>query len=210
MSQARVLGIVGLAALAVAAVAYAQTTVTPVAPTAQVQTAPLDAKPEKTVWGDAKAGASKAGTCAACHGLDGNPTDPQYPRLAGQSERYIAQQIALFDGLEPGLQQQSLEDVLRDAEQMEENINRLHDLWRRGDAEGIEAETNQRMRDEYPGLYDRINRDRNLAWLPVLQERLDRGGNDDDVLVVVGALHLLGDDGLVHLLREAGYTVERL
>ena len=78
------------------------------------------------------------------------------------------------------------------------------------DAEGIEAETNQRMRDEYPGLYDRINRDRNLAWLPVLQERLDRGGNDDDVLVVVGALHLLGDDGLVHLLREAGYTVERL
>ena len=51
-----------------------------------------------------------------------------------------AEQIALFDGLEPGLQQQSLEDVLRDAEQMEENINRLHDLWRRGDAEGIEAE----------------------------------------------------------------------
>ena len=96
MSQARVLGIVGLAALAVAAVAYAQTTVTPVAPTEQVQTAPLDAKPEKTVWGDAKAGAAKAGTCAACHGLDGNPTDPQYPRLAGQSERYIAQQLALF------------------------------------------------------------------------------------------------------------------
>ena len=80
----------------VAAVAYAQTTVTPVAPTEQVQTAPLDAKPEKTVWGDAKAGAAKAGTCAACHGLDGNPTDPQYPRLAGQSERYIAQQLALF------------------------------------------------------------------------------------------------------------------
>ncbi|TWI06836.1 c-type cytochrome [Aerolutibacter ruishenii] len=96
MSQARVLGIVGLVAFAAAAVAYAQTTVTPVEPTAQVQTAPLDAKPEKTVWGDAKAGAAKAGTCAACHGLDGNPTDPQYPRLAGQSERYIAQQLALF------------------------------------------------------------------------------------------------------------------
>ncbi|GAB3755621.1 c-type cytochrome [Lysobacter olei] len=96
MSQARVLGFAGLAALAVAAVAYAQTTVTPVAPTEQVQTAPLDAKPEKTVWGDAKAGAAKAGTCAACHGLDGNPTDPQYPRLAGQSERYIAHQLALF------------------------------------------------------------------------------------------------------------------
>lgn len=121
-----------------------------------------------------------------------------------------AQQIALFDGMDAELQQQSLEDVLLDAEKMEENINRLHDLWRRGDVEGMEAETNQRMRDEYPELYARINRDRNLAWLPVLKQRLDRGGKDEDVLVVVGALHLLGDDGLVHLMREAGYTVERL
>ena len=96
MSQARILGIVGVVAFAAAAVAYAQTTVTPVPNNAPVQQAPLNTAPEKTVWGDAKAGATKAGTCAACHGLDGNPTDPQYPRLAGQSERYIAHQIALF------------------------------------------------------------------------------------------------------------------
>ncbi|MFD0740290.1 c-type cytochrome [Lysobacter koreensis] len=96
MSQARVLGILGVAVLAVAAVAYAQTTVTPIPENAPVETAPLDAKPEATVWGDAKAGATKAGTCAACHGLDGNPSDPQYPRIAGQSERYVAQQLALF------------------------------------------------------------------------------------------------------------------
>jgi len=96
MSHARVLGILGIAALTVAAVAYAQTTVTPIPDNAPVQTAPLNSAPEKVVWGDVKAGAAKAGTCAACHGLDGNPADPQYPRLAGQSERYIAQQIALF------------------------------------------------------------------------------------------------------------------
>ena len=95
MSQARVLGLVGLAALAAAAVAYAQATVTPIPDKEPVQTAPLNAA-AKASWGDVKAGATKAGTCAACHGLDGNPTDPQYPRLAGQSERYIAHQIALF------------------------------------------------------------------------------------------------------------------
>ncbi|MUV12984.1 c-type cytochrome [Noviluteimonas gilva] len=95
MRHARVLGYVGLsAAFAVAAVAFAQSTVTPVAPDAQVQTKPLvEAKP---VWGDEKRGAQKAGTCAACHGLDGNPTDPQYPRLAGMPERYIAHQLELF------------------------------------------------------------------------------------------------------------------
>ena len=35
--------------------------------------------------------------CAACHGLDGNPPEGlPYPRIAGQSERYISQQLALF------------------------------------------------------------------------------------------------------------------
>ncbi|MAL03907.1 MAG: hypothetical protein CL625_06510 [Arenimonas sp.] len=121
-----------------------------------------------------------------------------------------AEQIALFDGMDPRLQQQSLEDVLSDAGEMEQNINRLHALWRQGDVAGMEAETNQRMREDYPELYARINRDRNLAWLPVIRKRLDRGGEDEDVLVVVGALHLLGEDGLVRLLRDAGYTVERL
>src|SRR3546814_6436232 len=42
------------------------------------------------------AGAQKAAVCAACHGVDGNPADPMYPRMAGQSERYIARQLALF------------------------------------------------------------------------------------------------------------------
>ena len=95
MRHARVLGYVGIAAaFAVAAVAFAQSTVTPVAPDAQVETKPLvEAKP---VWGDVKRGDAKAGTCAACHGLDGNPTDPQYPRLAGMPERYIAHQLELF------------------------------------------------------------------------------------------------------------------
>ena len=93
MRHARVLGLVGLT-VAFAAVASAQSTVTPVAPDAPVQTKPLvEAKP---VWGDAKKGATLAGTCAACHGLDGNPTDAQYPRLAGMPERYVSHQLTLF------------------------------------------------------------------------------------------------------------------
>jgi len=55
---------------------------------AEVHTGPL--------FGDAKAGESKAAACGACHGMDGNPTDKQYPKLAGQNEAYIARQISLF------------------------------------------------------------------------------------------------------------------
>jgi cytochrome c553 len=48
------------------------------------------------ILGDAKAGEGKAAACGACHGMDGNPTDKQYPKLAGQNEAYIARQITLF------------------------------------------------------------------------------------------------------------------
>src|SRR6476469_7971923 len=100
MRHARAYGFAALAALAVAATAYAQTTVTPLPDKAPAQPAPLGAPAvadlAKAHWGDAKAGATKAGACAACHGVDGNPSDPQYPRLAGMPERYVATQLALF------------------------------------------------------------------------------------------------------------------
>jgi cytochrome c553 len=46
--------------------------------------------------GDAKAGETKAATCGACHGLDGNSASNQYPKLAGQHENFVARQLALF------------------------------------------------------------------------------------------------------------------
>ncbi len=46
--------------------------------------------------GDATAGAGKAAVCGACHGMDGNSTDPQYPKLAGQHESYIVHQLTSF------------------------------------------------------------------------------------------------------------------
>ena len=104
MRHARVFAIAGLAVVAVAAVAFAQTTVTPLPDNAPVDTAPLDASAvaelAKTHWGDPKKGAALAGACAACHGLDGNSdaAPALYPRIAGQSERYIARQLALFKG----------------------------------------------------------------------------------------------------------------
>ena len=96
MRHARVLVLAGLAIAVVGAVAFAQTTVAPLPDNAPVQTAPLEIDLTKTSWGDATAGQAKASACAACHGADGNPSDPQYPRIAGQSERYAAHQMALI------------------------------------------------------------------------------------------------------------------
>ena len=96
MRHARVLVLAGLAAAVVGAVAFAQTTVAPLPDNAPVEVAPLEIDLSKTTWGDATAGQAKAAACAACHGADGNPSIPSYPRIAGQSERYTAHQMALI------------------------------------------------------------------------------------------------------------------
>ena len=69
-----------------------------VTPVAEPAAAPVAALEDTTppTFGDPKAGQAKAGACAACHGLDGNSADAQYPKLAGQHERYIWRQLHLF------------------------------------------------------------------------------------------------------------------
>ena len=61
----------------------------PAAPAVAAVEAP--AKP-----GDAAAGQAKAAVCGACHGMDGNSADAQYPKLAGQSEEYLVRQLISF------------------------------------------------------------------------------------------------------------------
>lgn len=46
--------------------------------------------------GDPAAGKTKAATCLACHGADGNSTNPEWPKIAGQHPGYIEKQLAEF------------------------------------------------------------------------------------------------------------------
>jgi uncharacterized protein YbaP (TraB family) len=65
------------------------------------------------------------------------------------------------------------------------------------------------FRRKFPALYRHLDVERNDAWLPKLRAMLD-AEHKRDALVVVGSLHLLGDEGLVAKLRAAGYKVERV
>jgi cytochrome c553 len=46
--------------------------------------------------GSVQDGASKTAVCTACHGPNGNSVNPEWPRLAGQSAVYVAEQLNLF------------------------------------------------------------------------------------------------------------------
>ncbi len=96
MRHAHVLAVSAVIAVVVAAAAVAQTSVIALPDNGPIQTASLEVDFSKTTWGDAQAGQGKAAACAACHGADGNATVELYPSIAGQSERYVAQQMALI------------------------------------------------------------------------------------------------------------------
>ena len=60
---------------------------------------------------------------------------------------------------------------------------------------------------DYPDLYEKLIGARNRAWLPAIEELL---AGDRDAMVVVGAMHLVADDGIIEMLRQKGYTVTQL
>ena len=117
-------------------------------------------------------------------------------------------QVRLFDGMSADEQAGTLKESLQD-EQNAAQVDRLHSQWRNGDDKALYDELSRELRTDYPTLYRRLDTDRNNAWLPKLRAMLD-AEHERDTLVVVGSLHLLGDEGLVAKLRAAGYKVERI
>jgi len=48
------------------------------------------------ITGSAEAGATKAAVCTACHGVNGNSVNPEWPTLAGQNATYLHEQLEMF------------------------------------------------------------------------------------------------------------------
>lgn len=92
----------GLAALALAGTVFAQEAVIDVAvleePAAvEAEEIGIELAVDGSAGpGDASRGESKSAVCAACHGVDGNSSNGEWPKLAGQHELYIARQLALY------------------------------------------------------------------------------------------------------------------
>jgi uncharacterized protein len=78
--------------------------------------------------------------------------------------------------------------------------------WRHGDLQQLESLLRSGA-EESPEFFKSLTTDRNLTWLPKIETML--ADPKDDYLVVTGALHMVGDQGLVELLRRKGYKIVR-
>jgi len=115
-------------------------------------------------------------------------------------------QIGLFDALPPEQQQAMLEQTLDELDDGVAVLGKMVTAWRAGELESLSAELLEDFGD-FPGLYEKLVTNRNNAWVPKLERMLDDGHRH---LVVVGALHLVGPDSVIDLLKKRGHQVERL
>ena len=80
----------------------------------------------------------------------------------------------------------------------------VEEAWAAGDVDSI-ASFVAEMKTEAPLLYETLMTDRNRAWMPALKRMME---TETRVVVIAGAAHMAGPDGLPALLRAAGYKVE--
>jgi uncharacterized protein YbaP (TraB family) len=114
-------------------------------------------------------------------------------------------QLGLFDSMSPQDQEGMLKELVAPDSAAKE-LKAIRDAWSSGNAAALDSLLNNGMKSS-PGMFATMITNRNRSWVPKL-ESLIRG--KDDALVVVGAGHLVGREGVVELLRAKGYTIEQL
>ncbi len=114
-------------------------------------------------------------------------------------------QLELFNDLPEATQSSLLLQTLEEASMMGDQLGDLISAWRRGDSAALERELTRSF-DDYPEVYRRLVTDRNRDWTRQLEKLADEDGV---TLVVVGALHLVGENSVIRMLRDRGQRVER-
>ena len=115
-------------------------------------------------------------------------------------------QISRFDTMTMEQQDRMLAETLKALDTEVASVNKLGDAWKAGDAPTVERVVLADLKSD-PVMYQRLLVERNRNWMPKIEALFPRKGH---ALVVVGAAHLIGPDGLLAMLRAKGYTVEQL
>ncbi len=117
------------------------------------------------------------------------------------------EQIGFLTGLGEGEESEFVLLSLRDLGTIADDIESMIVPWREGNIAELNELFIDQMKTETPEVYELLLINRNLAWMPELEAML----NDADTeFALVGVAHLVGEDGLLQMLRNRGYQVRQL
>jgi uncharacterized protein len=118
----------------------------------------------------------------------------------------VDQQLSLLTSMDANLGSDQILESIEELKQLGVMLGEYLAIWRKGDEAKMEELYIKDLK-LYPKLYQTLIVDRNNKWVRNIEGYLNGSGN---TMVVVGAAHLVGADGLVNLLRKRGYKVVKL
>jgi uncharacterized protein YbaP (TraB family) len=118
----------------------------------------------------------------------------------------LPEELGSLSSLSSADQVRMLDQTVDELKDLKSEMGEVTSAWRNGDAARLAALLSIEYR-AFPSLYRPLVTDRNRRWIPQVEELLR---SSDNSLVVVGALHLVGEGGLLELLRSKGYTITQL
>lgn len=128
-------------------------------------------------------------------------------KQAGKSIGYfesVDEQLSFLSAMGAGNENEMILNTLKDLSRMKTMMADMKSAWLSGDEHKLAEVSLTDMVRDYPDLYQTLLVKRNNSWMPHVEKMM----RDKKVeLVLVGALHLVGKDGLLQQLRDKGYRV---
>jgi len=118
----------------------------------------------------------------------------------------LPEELGSLSSLSSADQIRMLDQTVDELKDLKSEMREVTGAWRSGDRAHLAALLSSEY-GAFPSLYKPLVTDRNQRWLPQVEQLLN---GKDNAFVVVGALHLVGDGGLLELLRRKGYTITQL
>lgn len=95
-----------------------------------------------------------------------------------------------------------LKDMLLNADSCKKAMDKMMDMYKRRDLKGLAEEIKNDK--SFGMLEDELLDKRNAEWAPVIAKQI----NEEPTFFAFGAGHLVGDSGIISLLKKRGYTVK--
>ena len=118
----------------------------------------------------------------------------------------VEEQLAFLDGLSLPAQREMLLQTLEESERIGELVDELIEAWRHGDADTLAASLLGSIGTQ-EALHEALVTGRNRRWAQEISGWLD---DEQDYLVIVGALHLVGEESVPALLAGQGIGIHQL
>lgn len=117
------------------------------------------------------------------------------------------EQMDFIKQLARGNEDEFVRYSLQDLNELPVQMNQLKAAWRSGDQAALEQAGIEQLRNLFPDVYQQLLVSRNQRWLPQIKAMLTTPERE---FILVGALHLVGEHGLLPQLRALGYEVTQL